>query len=139
MFAAGSEKALFERIDVLRSGPAEFARGIDSDLPVFMSEILQIKHSHKAFNSEGVVVPFGSWKADRPGVRGYVKSFANDSHALIAVNGGKESGSISLPRRMRQASKATIFTQNGHANCKLADLPESIELKPGQILILLGE
>ncbi|KAF1079110.1 MAG: hypothetical protein GQF41_4591 [Candidatus Rifleibacterium amylolyticum] len=139
MFAAGSEKALFERIDVLRSGPAEFARGIDSDLPVFMSEILQIKFSHKAFNSEGVVVPFGSWKADKPGIRGYVKSLANDSHALIAANGGKDAGSISLPRRLRQATKVTIFTHAGHATCKLADLPESIELKPGQILILLGE
>jgi hypothetical protein len=137
MFAAGSEKALFERIDVLRSGPAEFARGLDSDLPVFMSEILQIKFSHKAFNREGIVVPFGSWQADKPGVRGYVKSLADGSHALVAVNSGREIDNISLPRRMRSAINASIYTANGHVSCKIADLPASIELKPGQILILL--
>ncbi len=139
MFAAGSEKALFERIDVLRSGPAEFARGIDSDLPVFMSEIMQIKSSHKAFNSEGVVVPFGSWKADRPGIRGYVKSLADGSHAMVAANGGKASGSIALPRRMRKAKNVTIFTPGGHVTCRLADLPAGIELQPGQLLIMLCE
>ena len=139
MFAAGSEKALFERIDVLRSGPTEFARSIDTDLPVFMSDILQIKFSHRAFNCEGVVIPFGSWQADKPGIRGYVKSPADGSHAMVAVNSGKNSDSIELPRRMRLSAKAAVYTANGHYQCAITELPAKIELKPGQILILLCE
>ncbi|PKL44841.1 MAG: hypothetical protein CVV41_05600 [Candidatus Riflebacteria bacterium HGW-Riflebacteria-1] len=137
MFAAGSERALFERIDVLRSGPTEFARGIDSDLPQFISEILQIKFSHRAFNCEGVVIPFGSWQTDKPGIRGYVKSLPDGSHAMVAVNSGKSSGSIKLPRRMRLAAKASVYAADGHYQCAVAELPATIELKPGQILILL--
>jgi hypothetical protein len=40
---------------------------------------------------------------------------------------------------MRKATRATVFTPNGHATCNLADLPATIELQPGQLLILLCE
>lgn len=139
MFAAGSEKALFERIDVLRSGPAEFARGLDSDLPAFMRKILQIKFSHKAFNCEGVVIPFGSWKADKPGIRGYVKSLVDDVHVMVTVNTGKIRQRIWVPRRLRRTRTITVYTANGHYQCPVTDLSTGIELKPGQILIMLCE
>ena len=140
MFAAGSETGLFERIDVLRSGPAEFARGIDSDLPVFMSEVLQIKAAAKIFNCEGVVIPFGSWQPDKTGVRGYVKSTAAGQHAMVAVNNGTRPATIALPKRLRNAAKLMVHRPEG-----VAAMPEKHEkdahltLPAGQVLIITGE
>ncbi len=143
MFAAGSETGLFERIDVLRSGPAEFARGIDSDLPGFMSEVLQIKAAAKIFNCEGVVIPFGSWQPDKTGIRGYIKSTATGQHAMVAVNNGTQTATVALPKRLRNAAKLMVHRPEG-----VAVMPEKHEkhtknarltLAAGQVLIITGE
>ncbi|NCB38256.1 MAG: hypothetical protein EOM80_05740 [Erysipelotrichia bacterium] len=140
MFAAGSEKGIFERIDVLKSGPAEFARGIDSDLPAFMKIILQIKFSDRLFNREGTVIPFGEWKADKRGIRGYVKSTPEGQHALIAVNNSSsETKTLRLPKRMLKSSICRIHLPGGNIETPTTGLPAIINLDAGKILIITSE
>ncbi len=131
MFAAGSEKCLFERIDVLRSGPEEFARGIDSDLPAFMSDIIRIKASDSLFNHEGIVIPFGTWKPDQVGIKGFCKSAAG-RHVLVAVNTGSKIAKCRIPRRM--AGPCRIHTPEGYL--PIDGLPAQIEILPGQLAII---
>ena len=134
MFAAGSEDALFERIDVLRSGPAEFSRGIESDLPEFMRNILQIKASEPVFNVEGTVIPFGCWKPDLNGIRGYVKSTPDRQHVLVAVNNSDKPLSCRIPKRMQQKPSCRLHVAGGYL--EYGQPPASIELAAGQLAII---
>jgi hypothetical protein len=134
MFAAGSENCLFERIDVLRSGPAEFACQVDSDLPAFMSDVLQIKASDNIFNCEGVTIPFGTWKPEQTGLRGFVKSAATGRHLLVAVNNGETPTECRVPGRIRAAGTYRIHTPDGFK--PLDHLPTGIGLDAGQLLII---
>lgn len=134
MFAAGSENALFERIDVLRSGPAEFSRGIASDLPEFMQKILQIKASEPAFNVEGTVIPFGYWQPDQTGIRGYVKSTSAGKHVLVAANSAERPLACRVPKRMQQKTSSRVHVAGGYL--ERGQLPENIELAAGQLAII---
>ena len=134
MFAAGSERCLFERIDVLRSGPAEFARGIDTDLPAFISELLQIKFSDQIFNCEGVLIPFGDWKPDKTGIKGFCKSTTAGRQLLVAVNTSEKPAVCRLPKRLTSAGSFRIHTSAGFL--PVDKLKTSIELLPGQLAII---
>lgn len=140
MFAAGSERVLFERIDVLGSNPESFARGIKSDIPEFMSTVNRIKHSFELFNTESVVIPFGCWKLDESGIKGYIKTSTDrKTHALVVTNTDLNSSqSFSLPRRMRNC---TVLSQVTADSLQTISLPEnhSLELKPGCAIILIAE
>ena len=138
MFAAGSEKGLFERIDVLESNPENFAKGVDSDFPTFMKDILRIKKSSADFNREGTLIPFGQWKPDKFGCKGFVKSFAAGSHALVCVNNSKfDQVELHIPRRMQNAFHYCFYSPQG-SFC--TDKIESvIKLDPQKLVILTCE
>lgn len=136
MFAAGSELGLFERINVLCSGPAEFARGVTSDLPEFMSGLLKIKFSHAIFNCEGVVIPFGEWKPDKSGIRGYVKTEKSGNHLLVAVNNGKSAAKVKIPKRISLSNRGLVLLPGEAVEFKTAELPAELTLPAGQIMIL---
>jgi hypothetical protein len=136
MFAAGSEKALFERIDVLRSGPAEFGRGISSDFPDFMKDLLQIKFSMAILNQEGTVIPFGKWALDQSGIRGFVKSVSRTEHFMVAVNSSEHCAEVTIPKRIRRAAKCAILLSGARINLTPTELPDRINLPAGQILLL---
>ena len=131
MFAAGSEKALFKRIDVCQSNSGDFAAGIDSDLPDFMKDILKIKSSDECFNCEGVVLPFGEWK-DR-GLKGYVKTIDDKINIMVAVNNSDEEVKCKLPKRMLKNKKGMIYSPEG---IQKIDLPKEITLKAGELAII---
>jgi hypothetical protein len=135
MFAAGSEKGLFERIDVCNSGPENFAAGISSDLPEFMRDLLKIKQSDLVFNQEGTVIPFGCWKPDQTGLKGYVKTCKDGRQALVCVNTDADQAlSLRLPKRIRTADNLTILNAEGSHN--IAGIADEISLNPYQIMII---
>lgn len=137
MLAAGSELGLFERIDVRRSGPAEFARGISSDLPEFMATVLKIKSCYEITNCEGVVIPFGAWQSGQSGIRGYVKTDKTGNNLLVAVNNGTSPQRLRIPNRMKRAKNTFLILPGG--KIKIAVLPTHYELEPGKIIILIDK
>lgn len=139
MFAAGSELGLFERIDVLKSGPQEFARGMESDLQDFFRKILDIKFAHPSLNNEGVVIPFGQWQPDKSGIRGYVKKDADGNVVMIAVNNGNSSQKIKLPNRMKNAGTFKIMTSDGSIDVANSEMPRSFELPSEKIAIIISK
>lgn len=139
MFAAGSELGLFERIDVCRSGPQEFARGIDSDLPEFMRELLKIKFSHPSLNNEGVVIPFGVWQPDKSGLRGYVKTDKAGNKVMVAVNSDNKACEVVLPRRMKTVDDYKIMLPQGYMSVKADEMPSSFTLPAGQIVVIISK
>lgn len=135
MLAAGSEKALFERIDVCASGPENFALGITSDLPQFMQQLLKIKHSDPVFNLEGVLLPFGSWKSGETGLKGFVKTCADGRQALVCVNNDAQTpATLHLPQRIRKAENLRILNHDGF--CAVDHIAPELCLAPQQILII---
>ena len=140
MFVAGSEKALFKKVDVCCSDQSEFDLGIESDFPEFMKDVIKIKFSHEIFNKEGVIVPFGSWKKGSAGLRGYVKSCGRSEHLLVATNFDlHNSVQIALPNRIKACSKITQFTENGSTEFLLSEITEMITIPAGQALIITGK
>jgi hypothetical protein len=138
MFAAGSEKCLFERIDVCNSNADSFAQGINSDLPDFMKVTLRIKESVPVFYQEGVIIPFGEWKPDSFGLKGFVKTCDNGNQSLVCANTAKtENCSFRLPKRIRNAKQLRFHTAEG---CfEPAEMPTQIDLGPQQLLIISCE
>ena len=134
MFVAGSERALFESNNVCGSTPEDFAKGVESDLPNFMQDVLNIKRSAEVFNKEGVVVPFGLWKLDQVGVRGYVKTCANGQQAFVAVNNSDDPIEVKMPKRIRKAGKGILYTSGDAAEI---NIPESISL-PGLSVVVIS-
>lgn len=134
MFVAGSERALFESNNVCGSTPEDFAKGVESDLPNFMQDVLNIKRSAEVFNKEGVVVPFGLWKLDQAGVRGYVKTCANGQQAFVAVNNSDDPIEVKMPKRIRKAGKGILYTSGDAAEI---NIPESISL-PGLSVVVMS-
>lgn len=133
MFVAGSEAALFESNNVCGSTADDFAKGVESDMPNFIQDILNIKSSDKAFNCEGVVIPFGLWKLDQAGIRGYVKTAADGKQILVAVNNSDEPLPVRMPKRIRKAQKGYIHTPAEKAQISI---PESITLPALSVLVL---
>ena len=131
MFAAGSEKALFKRIDVCQSNSKDFAAGIDSDLPKFMKDVLKIKSSDECFNCEGVVIPFGEWK-DR-GLKGYVKTIDDKINIMVAINNSDDTVKCKMPKRMIKKQKGIIYSPEGKQEF---DIPKEITIKPGELAII---
>ena len=134
MFVAGSEKALFESNNVCGSTSEDFKKGIDSDLPNFMQDILNIKSSEEVFNCEGVVVPFGLWKLDQVGVRGYTKRAANGKQAFVAVNNSDDTLRVRIPNRIKKAQKGFIYTS---ADKSEITIPDYIDL-PGLSVAIIA-
>ncbi|GAB4270517.1 MAG: hypothetical protein Kow0029_07340 [Candidatus Rifleibacteriota bacterium] len=135
MFAAGSEKCLFERIDVLKSNAESFSRGISTDFPDYLKSIIEIKNAEKVFSQEGVIIPIGKWAPDELGLKGFVKSCKDGSQCLVCVNNSDEfSETVKLPKRIKSATNFKIYNQMGY-QC-IADCPEHIDLKPHQAFIL---
>lgn len=133
MFAAGSEKALFERINVCDSNADSFKKGIESDLPGFMKTILRIKSSERIFNAEGVVIPFGAWKPEDNGIKGYLKSTDEGKHLLVAVNNANCDLECRIPKRMRKLGKGCVYSDKGR---QITSLPQRMIISKGQILII---
>jgi hypothetical protein len=139
MFVAGSEKALFKKVDVCSSGEADFELGIESDFPEFMREIIDIKFSNPIFNKEGAIIPFGSWEKGASGLRGYVKSCDKTNHLLVATNFDLENSvQIKLPRRFKNCKTITQFINIGFVEYAKSELPEIITIPAGSALIISG-
>ncbi len=135
MLVAGSEKGLFERIDVCGSSSENFALGIRSDLPEFFKSLIKIKQSTPVFNKEGVVLPIGNWKPDQTGLKGFVKTCSNGEQALVCVNSNSsETMQLTLPKRIRTATDLHIINDSGVT--PINSLVEPVELAPRQALIL---
>jgi hypothetical protein len=138
MFAAGSEKGLFERIDVLESNAENFAKGVDSDFPLFMKQIIEIKKSAQIFNAEGVLLPFGQWQPDKFGCKGFVKSGADGNHALVCVNNSKfDRVELQIPRRMQNADSYCFYSPQG--SYVTDQIEPVIKLEPQKLVILTSE
>lgn len=133
MFVAGSEKALFESNNVCGSTPEDFAKGVESDLPNFMQDILNIKRSAEVFNCEGTIIPFGSWRTDQVGIRGYVKTTRTGKHTFVAVNNSDDPIEVKLPKRIRKASKGFVYTS---ADKMEINIPESISLEGLSVVVI---
>ncbi|MDD3000646.1 MAG: hypothetical protein PHF29_02715 [Candidatus Riflebacteria bacterium] len=133
MFAAGSEKALFERISVCNSSAESFKKGIESDLPDFMKTILKIKGSDSIFSAEGVIIPFGGWKAEESGIKGYLKSTDDGKHLLVAVNNGETDLECKIPKRMKKMGNGYVYSDKGRQKISL---PQRMVISKGQILII---
>lgn len=136
MWVAGSERCLLERVDVLRSGSVQFFRGINSDLPAFMTAMLRAKASDEIFNTEGTVIPLGEWGRGTTGVRGYVRK-VGDRLCLVAVNIDLEaSHECPLPKRLKASKNVNEITTLGWAKGLGTMLPPELVLAPGQGVIL---
>ena len=133
MFVAGSEKALFEANNVCNSTPEDFKKGVESDLPNFMQDTLNIKASDEIFNCEGVIIPFGLWKLDQAGVRGFVKTAKNGKQAFVAVNNSDDTQKVKLPKRIRKAQKGYLHTAGDKAGITI---PESIDLPALSVVVI---
>jgi len=136
MFVAGSERCLLESLDVLRSGPADFGRGIGSDLPEFMAELLKAKASDKLFASEGVTIPFGRWKRGEIGCKGYVRT-SGRRHLLVAVNTNlSQPAFFRLPKRIKKASALFGLAQGGRRGPLTGKIGPELALGPGQATVI---
>lgn len=137
MFAAGSEKALFEPVNVSCSSPENFKRAFASDFSEEMKSILKIKNTNAIFNCEGTIIAIGSWKKDNLGLKGYVKSIDKKTHLLVATNNNfHEMVSFVLPNRLKRCEK--LYVIYGQEKCELfqSDFPERIEIPPQKAIIL---
>lgn len=138
MFAAGSEKCLFERIDVLNSNPESFSRETISDFPQHMKAILKIKSAQHVFNQEGVVIPMGQWKSYQTGLKGFVKTCSDGQQCLVCVNTDQhQNHALIMPNRIKSATDFRIFSADGYFSTSSID--EKVILDPQQLLILTCE
>ncbi|MBF0498654.1 MAG: hypothetical protein HQM09_00860 [Candidatus Riflebacteria bacterium] len=136
MTGAGVERLLIERVDVLRSGPSHFARGIDTDFPSFVADLLRARRSDRLFCQEGVIMPFGRWESTAADVKGYVKRVGKRL-LLIAGNVDLENAhDCNVPKRFREAGDVAQLSTTGTRMGRGKILPEKISLAPGQLLIL---
>ncbi|RCK81670.1 MAG: hypothetical protein OZSIB_0804 [Candidatus Ozemobacter sibiricus] len=136
MFVAGAERGLLAKVDVLTSGPADFAKGIDSDLPGTMARVLQMKAADPLFCSEGVLLPFGEWRRGQTGCRGYVRT-SGRRHLLVAVNTDPAKPAFfRLPKRLREARQIYELTPAGRRGPLPKTFGPELALGPGQAAIL---
>ncbi len=133
MFVAGSEKLLFAPVNVNSSTPADFAKGMDTDFPEFMKKVIDLKKSAKIFNSEGVVIPFGAWKKESYGLKGFCKSVDKKEHLCVITNTSEGVLEFTLPRRIREASEKYILMPGKKIK---ADLPDKIQINPATGIII---
>ena len=81
-----------------------------------MKTILRIKSSERIFNAEGVVIPFGAWKPEDNGIKGYLKSTDEGKHLLVAVNNANCDLECRIPKRMRKLGKGVFIRIRGGRN-----------------------
>jgi hypothetical protein len=138
MWVAGSEQALLERVDVLKSGPEHWSRGVKSDLPSFFTGVLRARSSDELFNMDGVVIPFGDWERGTVGVRGYVKR-VGARICLVAANLNLfQAGECPIPEQMRALTLLKSLSPLGLRSGSGSDLGPSMHLEPGQAVILFA-
>ena len=136
MLGAGNELALLERVDVLRSGPEHFARGVETDLGETMQVILQARASDPLFNTEGTIMPFGEWRQGQPGLKGYCRRSGTRT-IVVAVNTDQgNSLEFPLPKHLRQAAKVGALTPEGRVFNSGSKLPDHVLLSPLSALVL---
>lgn len=136
MFTAGSEYGLVERINVLKTGPVEWARGVQTEFPSFMKQLLRVRTGDPLFNVDGVLIPFGNWKRSATGIKGYVKR-AQGRDLLAAANTNIDVPlSLKLPRCMREAKTVREISGDNFRESDGRTLPPEVMLAPGQGCIL---
>jgi len=136
MFAAGSEKCLLERVNVLTSSPEHFNRGINSDLPSFMATILRAKFSDTLFNTDGVIIPFGNWERDKTGCKGFIKR-SSTRILMTAVNTNlSQAVACPIPDKLRRANSLAELAPDGYRLGASQKLDSTPTLLPGQATVL---
>lgn len=140
MFVAGAEKGLLQKVDVLGSGPQDLELGIDSNVPDVMREMIHLRQAEPLLASEGVIIPFGNWSRSEPmACRGFVRR-TNSDYLLVAANMNLDQPQpCPIPRRFRQAKEILEVTAAGYAVGTAAQLPATVELPPGEGLILIAK
>ncbi len=139
MFVAGAERGLIERVDVLRSGPGNFALGHESDLPAFMGSVIRMKFSDPLFNRDGKIFPFGDWARGKKGVRGYVRKTGKRT-LLVAVNTDLEhTADCPVPASMRRAKTVGEYSTSQVSEGTGAMLNHRIALQPGRALVMIAD
>ncbi len=136
MFGAGSEHCLVEKVDVLRSGPDHFARGIRTELPALMKQLLQIKASDPLFNQEGTVMPVGNWKPGTASVKGYVRRSGSRYLLALVSTDHQYPQSFRLPEVFRRSARVAEYTLAGRRISAGRSLPRSIDIPPAAGLLL---
>jgi len=136
MFTAGSEKGLVERIDVLKTGTAEWAQGAQTELPSFMKQLVCVRTGDSLFNTDGVLIPFGDWKRTSIGIKGYVKR-AEGRTLLVAANTDLDAAqSLRLPKYIREARQLREISGDHFRDGDGRNLSPEVMLGPGQGCIL---
>ncbi|HEY9069125.1 MAG TPA: hypothetical protein VIV61_02655 [Candidatus Ozemobacteraceae bacterium] len=136
MFTAGSERGLIERIDVLRTGPAEWSRGAESDIPAFFKQLLRVRGGDELFNRDGVLIPFGTWKRGTTGIRGYVKRVPGRD-LLVAANMDLDTPRpLAVPACLRSAQGVREISGDHFRQGDGRSLAAEVMLAPGQGCIM---
>lgn len=142
MLEAGAEQLLFMRTDVMRTGPEDFKKGIETDLPDFIGFVNQLKKTFQILHNEGTILPFGQWKLGTRGVKGYLKKW-NNSLAIVAVNNDlyndQSSYPLSFPTRITDYKKIKVIAGDKLLTFKTNQLPKQISLNPGDIFLAIAE
>ena len=137
MFVAGAEKALFEPVNVVESSPEDFKNGVDSDFSEFFKKIIDIKFSDKIFNTEGKIVPFGSWDKAIPGLKGYFKTTKDNKYLFIAVNTDLHHDvEMPIPERLKKTEKLEIVTPENTKKINTKDFTGPFYLEAGSAMII---
>lgn len=136
MFTAGSENGLIERINVLKTGPAEWTRGVQTDFPSFMKQLLRVRGGDTLFNTDGVLIPFGNWNRASVGIKGYVKR-AEGRDLLVAANTDLDAPQpLKLPKCIREAGTVREISGDHFREGNGRNFGAEVMLAPGQGCIL---
>ncbi len=136
MFTAGSENGLLERINVLKTGTAEWSRGIQTELPSFMKQLIRVRTGDALFNTDGVLIPFGYWKRTSAGIKGYIRR-TGERTLLVAANMDLDAPQpLKLPKCIREARQLREIIGDHFRDGDGRNLASEVMLGPGQGCIL---
>ncbi len=137
MWVAGSERMLLDRVDVCRSGPGDFAVGLDTETARFVGRFNAMRARVPLLNAEGLLMPFGSWRRGEVGLRGLVKKDAAGRVLQAAVNYDLvRPARFPVNARLRAAEAVVAVTAAALVPGRGADLPAELEIGPGQGVVL---
>lgn len=136
MFTAGSEHALFERINVLQTGPEEWARGTRTEFPAFMKQLLRVRAGDPLFNIDGVLIPFGTWKRSPAGIKGYIKRVPGRDLLVAANMNLDEPQPLKLPDCIRRSERVREIVGDHFRESDGRNLSAEVMLAPGQGCVL---
>lgn len=136
MWVAGSERALLQRVDVCRTGPADFALGVEDGFAAFLGRINAWRRRLALANTEGLVVPLGSWGRGATGVRGFLRRSEEGLLLVLANEDLDRPVAVDLPATVRRAPTAWCLADDGLATGTGTDLPSTLTLAPGEALVV---